>query len=280
MRNILFIIISILIVGCSQPTVEEVYKQWINREVKIPNSIRFINNTEEDIRFDNKAKLKILMFTDSLGCMECKIKPREWQMLCDELDSVTGGSVSAYMVLATNYVDIKRIFQRVNFTYSVCLDINDSLNIINHLPADERFHCFLLDEQNRVVLIGNPVQSPKIRDLYIRTICERLELENPSAQSAPLSDRNTRNLGSFPFYESMNTMFVLKNDTDTEMRVDTVYTSCDCTTATIDRMQIEPHGRAEIAVRFKTDRPETFMREIYVKTADTTHVFTIRGEAQ
>ncbi len=40
----------------------------------------------------------------------------------------------------------------------------------NPIPSDYRFHTFLLDKDNRVVLVGSPIGNPKMWELYKSTI--------------------------------------------------------------------------------------------------------------
>ena len=48
------------------------------------------------------------------------------------------------------------------------------------------------------------------------------------------------------------------------MLIDTVYTSCECTTAEIDKRTIAPADSAVVSVSFKAEKPERFVREVYV----------------
>ncbi|MCQ2973337.1 MAG: DUF1573 domain-containing protein [Bacteroidales bacterium] len=50
------------------------------------------------------------------------------------------------------------------------------------------------------------------------------------------------------------------------MKIDTIFTSCECTTAKIDKSVIKKSDSAIVSVSFKTDKPEEFSREVYVKT--------------
>ena len=57
-----------------------------------------------------------------------------------------------------------------NFDYPVCIDEKDSINKLNHFPVEMRFQTLLLDKENKVLAIGNPVQNPKIKELYLKII--------------------------------------------------------------------------------------------------------------
>jgi hypothetical protein len=39
-----------------------------------------------------------------------------------------------------------------------------------HIPADNRFHTFLIDKNGKVVLVGDPVNNPQLWELYKTTI--------------------------------------------------------------------------------------------------------------
>lgn len=51
-----------------------------------------------------------------------------------------------------------------------------------------------------------------------------------------------------------------------ELIIDTIYTSCECTSAFSDKSIITKNDSATIEITFKTNKPEKFSREIYVKT--------------
>lgn len=60
--------------------------------------------------------------------------------------------------------------EKDNFDKPICMDQSDRLNELNHFPADGRFQTFLLDKDNKVVVIGNPIHNPNIRELYLKEI--------------------------------------------------------------------------------------------------------------
>ena len=67
-------------------------------------------------------------------------------------------SLSASRFYHPIYVDTSGIFIREN----------------PHLPHNPLFHTFLLDEDNRVVLVGNPLENEKIEELFWKIVKERL----------------------------------------------------------------------------------------------------------
>jgi hypothetical protein len=49
-------------------------------------------------------------------------------------------------------------------------DVEDRPKKINSLSKDKNFQTFLLDSNNRVILVGNPMNNKNIFDLYLREI--------------------------------------------------------------------------------------------------------------
>ena len=52
----------------------------------------------------------------------------------------------------------------------MCVDVDNRFNKLNNFPADMTFQTFLLDKNNKVVAIGNPIHNLKVRELYLKII--------------------------------------------------------------------------------------------------------------
>ncbi|MDR3093410.1 MAG: hypothetical protein LBU62_02055, partial [Bacteroidales bacterium] len=44
-----------------------------------------------------------------------------------------------------------------------------------NIPSDERMHTFLLDENNKVVLVGSPIRNEMLWELYKELIQSQIE---------------------------------------------------------------------------------------------------------
>jgi hypothetical protein len=73
------------------------------------------------------------------------------------------GSLNTSDMDATDYMLTDMRFHRTVF-----YDLDGSFERLNpHLPANEQFHTFLLNEDNKTVLVGNPVHNEKLKNLYL-----------------------------------------------------------------------------------------------------------------
>jgi hypothetical protein len=155
--------------------------EWNKKEVVFPDNIaftRFIPDSDnrriftlDTVDYPPQADYKVLIYVDSTGCTECRLKLSRWKMLMARMDSISAGSVPFLFVFHPKSVDdIYYIFQVDYFDYPVYIDEKDELNRLNRFPPEEAFHTFLLDKDNKVIAIGNPVLNPDIEELYLNQI--------------------------------------------------------------------------------------------------------------
>ncbi|MCQ2975509.1 MAG: DUF1573 domain-containing protein [Bacteroidales bacterium] len=282
MKLYYFVIFLLLFFGCKNTDIKDNYLLFNNKKIIFPSSFIGKSYSNDSICIDYNKKLKIVNYIDTLGCISCKSQLPLWRNLISFLYNLDSTNISfLFYVHPKTLSDAKVLIGKDKFEYPVIFDLKDSLNKLNHFPSDERFHCFLLDENNRVILIGNPVQNPKIKELYIRTICERLAIDTTNIKIAETQKENSFSFGRFSYLDTMKTQFVLRNDSLSELKIDSIFTSCECTTAKIDKSVIKKSDSAIISIAFKTDKPEEFMREVYVKTNSNEKpiVYTIEGLA-
>ena len=121
--------------------------------------------------------LKLVVYYDSAACSSCGLKTMYlWDCLIGDLESY-GKSVSLCFIFAPLkknlgefhltmrtmpplvpvYVDTAGVFDREN----------------SHLPKDALYHTFLLDERNRVVLVGDPSRNERIKEMFWQIVEER-----------------------------------------------------------------------------------------------------------
>ena len=278
------IYLSLCIIWCMSACnmdndIKSLVRLWTGKKIEIPSQCVFVVNAVDTVVLDNKHIFSVVNYIDSIGCIRCKSQLPEWKNFIDEILPMFGDKVSVMIFMHPHLLmDAKYAIQKDTFPYPICIDLNDELNKLNHFPDDDRFRCFLLDENNRVVLIGNPVHNPKIKDLYIRTICERLG--KPNLQEATNSPRI--NLGILSLNESKTVKFEIKNTDQETLQIDTVFTSCDCTTAEIDKTRIPKNESAFLSVTYTPDAVGSFYREVYVKVngEEETRIFAIEGKVE
>ena len=165
------------------------------------------------------------------------------------------------------------------------MDENDSFNKLNHFPSDMTFQTFLLNWNNKVLAIGNPIHNPKIRELYIRIIRgESIEIENESKdiKTEVATDKVAISLGAFDWRKEQKAIFTLKNIGDKLLIIQDVSTSCGCTSVNYPKEPIQPHGEIGLEVVYKADHPEHFSKTItvYCNAESSPVKLSISGNAE
>lgn len=263
MRRFLMLLFVAIVFSCCNNTKTE-YEKWINKQIYFPDNIAIVN-----------SGVKIVSYTGLADCVVCEIAPNGWRKFIKELDSIA--KIPVFLILHPK----KKMEDNLRNQCSdlpMYFDVNDDFFNKNNFPEDKRFRCFLLDENNHVILIGNPVHNPKIKDLYIRTICERL-----GVTSKMNTDQNPQiNLGVLSKNKSKTVQFEIKNVDKDTLHIDSVYTSCECTTAKIDKIKILKNESAFLSITYMPDGIGDFYREVYVKVKgeERTRIFAIEGKVE
>ncbi len=129
-------------------------------------------NKESD---NSLLKYKMIVFTDSSECSSCAIKSlNQWNKLLYMEDK---GKVKFYFVFSLikgNAQEIHYAYRISGLNHPIYVDTcNAFLRANPHIPSNPLFHSFLLDENDSVILVGNPVRNKKIEELFFKILEEK-----------------------------------------------------------------------------------------------------------
>lgn len=147
---------------------EEVVEKWVGRKIIIPDVPCYsYDKRVSDSIFNYKAHHKILYYVDNEGCLNCNLRLGEWHDYISYIDSISSHQVSFLIYISPNKTnEAIRILKFNRFSFPVFIDETDRINIINKFPIENRFHTFLLDSNNVVLAIDNPIYSKSIASIY------------------------------------------------------------------------------------------------------------------
>ncbi|MEA4936489.1 MAG: hypothetical protein VB102_07605 [Paludibacter sp.] len=167
------LVLSVLFISCNKKTnkqeeARKIVAEWIGKEIKFPDNMIFsVYGQDTLVAPLSEVPYKILLYSDSTGCTSCKLKLLEWQALIHEADTVLNGKLSfVFCFYPKHKKEMEYLLLRDHFNYPVFIDENNKLNQLNRFPVQMEYQCFLLDQKNKVVSIGNPVLNRRIWDLY------------------------------------------------------------------------------------------------------------------
>lgn len=243
-----------------------VYEEWINREIKFPESMSFTVGATDTVSFTFGKQYRVLSHVDSTGCVNCRLGLDQWKKLINEVDSLVNGKVQFLFFFSPKQWDDAFYSIQVNdFDYPVCIDLKDSLGILNNFPKDDAFNTFLLDKDNRMIAIGNPIHNPKIKELYLKIIQgQPIGKEKETIQTQVAVPETSFTFGDFSWQEGQTHSFEVKNTGDRLLVIQDVMTSCGCITVDFTKEPVQPGGTAIVKVTYKADAPGYFNKTVTV----------------
>ena len=235
-----------------------------------------------DFRWQS-APYRIVTYVDSIGCTSCKLQLPKWKQLIAETDSLFGKDKLSYVFFfhPKNLRELAYLTLRDAFTYPVCFDREDAFNRLNRFPSEMPLQTFLLDKDNRVVAIGNPVHNPQVKELYLNIIGGKRSASTGTKQtSASLSEREVQ-FGSFPMSERQERKVTLKNTGNAPLVIHGVDTSCGCTRVEYSQRPLRPGEETTLLIIYEADEAGHFRKtvDVYCNTADAPLRISVTGEA-
>ena len=287
LNRLLFLLLGVLcLVSCKESEKERIaslVNEWEGKEIKFPPHSVFTIQGKDTVTMDYRiAEFKVITYVDSIGCTSCKLQLHRWKELIAEMDSVTSGTVPfLFYFHPKDMKELRYLTRRDAFTYPVCFDEDDEFNSLNRFPSDMTFQTFLLDKENRVIGMGNPVHNPKVKELYLMKITGEKQQEE-----APLTEIGTFetefDFGTFPMAEKQEHVFRFKNEGDKLLLMHDVVTSCGCTKVEYSKQPVRPNEDLELKVIYEAEESGRFNKilTVYCNAKDSPIRLRIKGSAE
>jgi len=263
-----------------QKAAQKIVTEWMGRTILIPNDIKSIYMGKDTIIGIKQTPYKILVYTDSTGCVSCKLRLSTWKYYIHEMDSLMPKQVDFQFYFQPKSIkEMAHILRHNNFTFPIYMDKLGEMNRINKFPLEMEYQCFLLDNQNRVISIGNPTLNYKIWELYKQIIANNNDTKKRKttieiqSQEIEIEDLKVDMISK--------AVFILKNVGSEPLLINHVDASCGCIVPHWESRPIKPNERTEINVEIKPDNSGFFHKTIHLYTnTDETIPLYIRGKVK
>ena len=279
--------VCLLVSSCEKSEKERLSRlvnEWEGKEILFPTHSTFTIQGKDtvDFQFQN-AEYKVVTYVDSVGCTGCKLQLPRWKELMTEVDSLNGGRVSfLFYFHPKDLKELRFLTRREGFTYPVCFDEKDDFNYLNHFPSESMFQTFLLDKENRVIALGNPIQNPKVKELYLNLIKGNGITESKGTLTEVSIDKTVIDFGSFPKEAKQERSFVLTNTGKELLVIQDITTSCGCTKVEYSKEPVRPGSKLELKVIYEAEQSERFNKTVtvYCNSKNSPIHLKVKGNAK
>ncbi len=170
------LLVSFILFSCqfsSKQKIKHIVKQWQGKEIKIPQEdmeYKILGRDTICPELWNKP-YKVLAYIDSIGCSSCRLGLSSWKQLIDSCKQQQMDIGFLFVVHSTDYDYFGHEVRFNEFDHPIIYDRKNCFDKLNHFPPHP-YQTFLLDKDNKVVLIGSPINNPSMWELYKSIIAQ------------------------------------------------------------------------------------------------------------
>lgn len=260
---------------------EKIISQWVGRKIILPSKILEIN-TEQDTCKNINAPYKVFIYIDSIGCTSCKLQLYKWNTLIKNVNQFMPDSINfIFCFQSKNEKELLNILKHNNFRSSIYIDKDGKLDSINHFPRDSKYQCFLLNKENKVILVGNPALNPQIWNLYRKLIIkeERRFGNNQNVKTTAKIEPEMIEINDLKLKKESLVEFTIMNIGDAPLLIYDITTSCGCTVPEWDSQPIYKGGKKNIRIKVTPEIVGYFRKtiNIFCNTQESVIQLCIKG---
>lgn len=155
--------------SCSErQKLRKTMSKFVQSEIQIPDDLECMYNRELTIiNKDTLKPYKLIVYYDSLDCSSCRISHlMDLYPLYDMADTSNFSVITIFSPKKENLEEVSFQIQILDPTIPVYIDRLGSFAQFNQgIPLDVKFHSFLVNNDDIVVLVGNPLYNENIAGL-------------------------------------------------------------------------------------------------------------------
>lgn len=183
----------LLLSGCQKKSVcnELSLKKNKNVLMKISDYLLYPEDSNIIKSWDSQS-LKFVIYNDSTECSLCKIKElEEWNEIAERYNKYS--ELGFYMLFSASGRSKTMLMSSIkcqDIHIPILIDtIGDFSKKNEHIEKCRMAHCFLIDKQNCIVLLGNPLKNKKVESMLDKILIERLGTETSQNANPTPKDR-------------------------------------------------------------------------------------------
>ncbi len=165
----------LLISGCNlseKHATQQILKKMIGSTVVLPEKVTCIQGgysfpMPETLR----TTPKLIVFVDSTECSKCRIDKLVHYSGMFTLSKETN-AFTISILISTPKLEYNEIYEHLLYSeiqYPIYLDDNNAFRRLNpSIPDESMFHTVTVNDNNEIVLVGDPVYNDRIMEMFNR----------------------------------------------------------------------------------------------------------------
>ncbi len=179
--KVTLLVFMLVMLSCGDKNVKGDLAALMSKEVAFPQMANVtIHGKDTTINDLFESDLKMVIYTDSESCNGCMLsKLYLWQELIDYSEKYKGKLKFYFIFNPPENENIEKNLKTNLLEYPMIIDRKGEFEKLNpQLPKNKALHAFLLDKDNKVIMVGNPLQNTEVEKLFYKEIEKRLGKPN------------------------------------------------------------------------------------------------------
>ena len=167
-KGFLLIVTFFILCSCKESQkkqTERILNEWQGKEIIIPPAVTFKHFGKDTLcNYLWDKPYKIFVYVDSVGCSSCQLGLQAWKgIVQNHSRKIDLGFI--FVVHSSNFNRLDTDVLILDFDYPIIYDYNNYFDKLNNFPPAP-FRTFLLDKDNKVLLIGSPIGNIEMWEKY------------------------------------------------------------------------------------------------------------------
>lgn len=163
------LLFAFILLGCKEDVSADM-KHFLSADVLIPKH-KMINCSDSvDLGIDEQNYIYIVNYIEEYGCSKCKLSTMS-ELYRNNIQSKGTILLSIIQSEKTKIEETHNIAKPIGLCGYVYLDTcNAFLEANPQIPDNELFHTFVINNEGKVLMVGNPFQNEKMEALFKKVI--------------------------------------------------------------------------------------------------------------
>lgn len=174
MSKLIFLLVTISFFSCTKNTITKELQELKKYSISIPSDIMVINNGQLISSFiHDTLYAKLIIYYDSTECSSCHIAHlNDWNEIIQISHQYNKfRPIFIFSPSKSKISDVLNAIEKFPFNYPMLLDFENKFYKKNtFIPNNLNYHTFLLNKNNQIILVGNPLYNSQLWNLYQKTI--------------------------------------------------------------------------------------------------------------